>query len=317
MVGADDKGDDDTNAADDGKKQNAIAQTISPTVNDSSNWALRFVRLDRKKLHSPCEISFLSPVEQKITDDSLHTTSIHVTVNNDSAAVTFNVRPEDFQPCVSDSGVYAYPVYYSIASTGNPNMTRKNLHRQMVYLSDKEFYRKTEAPMTITVHEKNYVAFNIGVSANLISSKYLSYVNDSLSVQLDSTGQKQWQSALYAGVMYYPFGRKIENYGWIFQSPFSRLRERFGFFGGMQISKTPLKRLYSGVTIALAKYVNFDVGFIWNKDYVVQSKYLPGVVSFQNAELSLQQRYTPTFYVGFSFAPSLIIKYIGLEQAAQ
>jgi hypothetical protein len=181
--------------------------------------------------------------------------------------------------------------------------------------------------MNFTVHEKNWASFQAGLVNNQFSESNFSISNGNLVVTPDSTQKKTWKSNFYALIEVH-IPRDVDNFRPVWKAffskdPYSRgplhwvygwTLERIGIYGGVKISGDPLSNLYGGFNYAITKDIYINYGWVWNNEVTPQVKTIGNITSASDVLSYMKRSYSsPTQSVGLSFAPSAVIKMMGIK----
>jgi hypothetical protein len=158
------------------------------------------------------------------------------------------------------------------------------------------------------IHERNHLAFSLGVPTSQLDKKQFSLNNDTLKVALDSTQKEEWKSNLSVGLEFYPFGRDIDRFTPIWKKPLYRPWERMGFYGGVKLSSKPLDAIYAGISMSLSKEVALIAGVSWIKTADVQDATASDGADLEKAMKETSMSREQAFYLGITLSPSLMLK---------
>lgn len=183
----------------------------------------------------------------------------------------------------------------------------------------------------IPVHEKNVATFQVGLVNKKFRINNFSIESQKLVVKPDSAQKAEWKSNLYALVeLHLP--RDIDNFKPLWKAVFEKgakdipknkrfvnwlygiTLERIGVYGGLKISKDPLSDLHAGLSYAITKELNLNLGWTWSNEVQPQVKEIGNIGSLDDAKQYATRSYSKgKFSWGLSFSPSSVISMLGLK----
>ena len=172
--------------------------------------------------------------------------------------------------------------------------------------------------ISFNIHERNHFAFSLGVTGAQFDRKdfLLDTVRNIAIAALDTAKQKDWISNLNVNVEFYPFGRDIDRLEPFLKKPLYKLYTRFGFYGGVRLSKDPFTALNAGFSFSYSKTVTLTFGWTWVDNRVADVQQVSvgeDVKDIEKAKDYFNRKYERSkFSIGLTFAPSQIAKSLGI-----
>lgn len=185
-------------------------------------------------------------------------------------------------------------------------------------------YSSSADPIAVKIHEKNYIDFQVGVSASQLSKNQFKIQNKQLIVSLNDDQKKEWKSNLNVLLNIFPFGRDIDRVDPIFMlkirdkkiGPAAKefIKNRIGVHAGMKLSSDPIESFYFGLNLAFSQKININAGWSWINTIRPAVYDIGDITTLANAMDYVNRQYSGHFYWGVSFSPSAMVDILGLKK---